>query len=203
MNAPPHKPLTLTELKLSIKQLKLGKSPGPDGFTATYYKTFLEDPFLCAFNSLSPTTPSGHDLLEAHIAVVPKLGKDPTLVVNYRLISLLNIDLKIFTKILAIRIHPFLHSLITKDQVGFIPGGESQDNTTKAINLHHLLAISKRQGFFLSLDAEKSFDRLAGSGSVQNWHSRPSTSVHHVSLQQSLSTSASQWPSVKRLPYLP
>lgn len=34
-------PLSSTELKLALSQLKLGKSPGPDGFSVQYYKTFL------------------------------------------------------------------------------------------------------------------------------------------------------------------
>lgn len=157
------KPLTLEEFKLSVKKLKAGKSPGPDGFTTTYYKTFqdnLASPFLLAFNTILPSNPAAPDLLEADITVVPKVGKDPTSVTNYWTISLLNVDLKIFAKILANRLLPLFHSLIAKDQVGFILGREARVNTTKDLNLHYWLTTSKKQGFFLSLDAEKAFDRL-------------------------------------------
>lgn len=51
-------PITLEEWEQAIKQLKPGKSPGPDGISAVYYKTFadiLETTFLDAFKSLSPS----------------------------------------------------------------------------------------------------------------------------------------------------
>lgn len=35
-------PLSLTELEAVLKQLKPGISPGPDGLTVGYYKTFID-----------------------------------------------------------------------------------------------------------------------------------------------------------------
>lgn len=100
-------------------------------------------------------------MLEAHITVIPKTDRDPTQAANYRPISLLNVDIKIFSKILANRLLPLLPSIVSHDQVGFLPGREARDNTLKAINLHHHITTSKQKGFFLSLDAEKVFDRVA------------------------------------------
>lgn len=99
-------------------------------------------------------------MLEAHI-VIPKEGKDPSHRGNYRPISLLNVDIKIFSKILANRLLNFLPSIVSPDQVGFIPGCEARDNTSKAINIHYLTTQTKQNGFFLSLDAEKAFDRVS------------------------------------------
>lgn len=70
-------------------------------------------------------------------------------------------DLKLYAKILANRLLPLLPKLISLDQVGFIPGREAKDNTMKAINLHRWLTSSQQRGFFLSLDVEKAFDRVA------------------------------------------
>lgn len=56
---------------------------------------------------------------------------------------------------------PLIPSLVSTDQVGFVPGRKARDNTIKAINLHSWLTSSKQTGFFLSLDAEKVFDRVA------------------------------------------
>lgn len=52
------RPIEHMELMQAIRSLKTGKSPGPDGYTAIYYKTFthlLAKPLLLALNSL--TTP--------------------------------------------------------------------------------------------------------------------------------------------------
>lgn len=73
-------PLTLTEVKNALKQMKAGKSPGPDGLTAGYYKTYanlLTPHFLKAFNSFAQPINPPRDLLTAHITVIPKPDKVP------------------------------------------------------------------------------------------------------------------------------
>lgn len=70
-------------------------------------------------------------------------------------------EVKLYAKILASRLIPLLTSLISLDQVGFIPRREGLDNTKKVLNIHHWLTTNEKQGFFLPLDAEKAFDRVA------------------------------------------
>lgn len=68
-------------------------------------------------------------MTEAAISVIPKPGKDPKYCGSYRPISLLNIDVKIFSGILAARLNPLMDGLIEPDQSGFIPtrqGGDTQ-----------------------------------------------------------------------------
>lgn len=64
-------PISEEELKIAIKQLKMGKRPGADSFSASYFKIFadtLTALFLKAFNSLTSSTLPFHRLLEAHIS---------------------------------------------------------------------------------------------------------------------------------------
>lgn len=139
-------PLSTKELQTAIRQMKPGKSPGPDGFTLQYYKCFaqsLAPKMLSTFNSLADPPMNMGRMLEAHITVIPKEGKDKTRVQNYRPISLLNVDIKIYAKILANRMSTFLPSLISLDQVGFVPGREARDNTIRALNIHHWLTTTK------------------------------------------------------------
>lgn len=155
--------LSDTDFIQAIKNLKSGKSPGPDGFSPRFYKTFplLLSPLLAKVFS-GTITPSA-TLPQAQIVVILKPGKDPASCPNYRPISLLNIDLKLFAKILANRISPFLPNIIHRDQVGFVPGREAGDNTTKTI---HLIAYAQRTHTptcLLSCDAEKASDRVSWS----------------------------------------
>lgn len=132
-------PISTEEAIKALKQLKAGKSPG--GLSTGYYKSFsdiLIPQFVKTFNDLHSSSLHNKDNLEAHITLIPKPRKD-TIVSNYCPISLLNVDVKLYAKILANRLLPLLSRMISTDQVGFIPGREASDNTTKAINIHHWL----------------------------------------------------------------
>lgn len=50
---------------------------------------------------------------------------------NYYLISLLKLDLKLFSKILATRLSYHVTAWVGLEQVGFFPGRETRDNTIK------------------------------------------------------------------------
>lgn len=121
-------PFTAEELNQAIKDMAPGKSPGPDGYTTNFYKTLKQHlvPFLLpAFNS---TTPFPTQTLEALITVIPKPGKDNAHCTNFRPISLLNLDLKLYSKLIANRIQPLMPTIIHGDQVGFIQGRQARDN---------------------------------------------------------------------------
>lgn len=97
-------PITIEELASASAGSPKGKAPGPGGFTISYYKTFqarLATHFVTAFNAILDNHIMPLDLLQTSITLSPKPEKDPLLCASYRLISLLNCDLKLFTKILA------------------------------------------------------------------------------------------------------
>lgn len=89
------------------------------------------------FNALGQTTTFPLDALLSHISVNRKEGKDPSDCSSYQLISLLNVDLKLFTKLLASRLQSQLSQLVHLDQVGFISSREVRDNTINVLNLVH------------------------------------------------------------------
>uniref|UniRef100_A0A8C5PDU3 Reverse transcriptase domain-containing protein n=1 Tax=Leptobrachium leishanense TaxID=445787 RepID=A0A8C5PDU3_9ANUR len=130
-----------------------------------YYKTLREtlDPqWLVTFNSLSEGDSLTAQTLTATVTLIPKSGKDPELCGNYRPISLLNQDVKLFAKILATRLNSYIPQLIHTDQSGFIPGREGRANTVRAIDLIHMASKTKNEPMLLlSTDAEKAFDRVS------------------------------------------
>lgn len=79
---------------------------------------------------------------------------------SYRPISLLNIDLKLFTKILTNRLTQYMPDIVHLNQVGFIPAREARDNTTKVLNLIEVATATKTPCIFHSTEAEKVFDRV-------------------------------------------
>lgn len=99
-------------------------------------------------------------VLSAYITVITKEGKDPTLCSNYRPISLLSVDIKLFAKIIALTLLPHLQKRIHLNQFGFIPAREASDGTICAINNIHSTLSKTDHTFLLSTDTEKAFDRV-------------------------------------------
>ena len=59
-------------------------------------------------------------LREASISLILKKNKDPIHCDSYRPISLLNVDVKILAKLLALRLDKFIPQIISPDQMGLI-----------------------------------------------------------------------------------
>lgn len=99
-------------------------------------------------------------MLKALIITLIKPGKNPNVPQNVRPISLLNIDLKLYAKLIALRMVNIMPILINPDQFGFTKGHETADATRRLINIIQLANINKTPSLLLALDAEKVFDRI-------------------------------------------
>lgn len=101
------KEITDKEISVVIARLKPHKTPGTDGFTGEWYKTYREEltPRLKAVcNWVLKGGKVPHTWKDAIISVVPKEGKDKLNCGHYRPISALNLDYKVYTSIIAKRL---------------------------------------------------------------------------------------------------
>ncbi|KAF7655318.1 hypothetical protein LDENG_00057550, partial [Lucifuga dentata] len=155
-------PITEKEIEETIKSLKNSKLPGTDRFPCEFYKSFMKEltPKLCkVFNYALDKNDPPKSWSEAIISVIHKEGKNPLECGSYQPISLLGNDAKILSSILSNRMQRFLVKLINPDQTGFIPGHQGANNIRRALNLQSVARNSTYSTMFLSLDAEKAFDR--------------------------------------------
>ena len=120
-----NRPITPNEIKAVIKKLPAHKSPGLEGFTEKFYKTFKEELTSILhrlFQNVQEDRRLPNSFYEACIILIPKPDTDTTKKENSRPILLNNIGSKIFNKILANRIQQYIKKIIYHDQVWFIQG---------------------------------------------------------------------------------
>ncbi|CAL2267139.1 unnamed protein product [Prunus armeniaca] len=101
------------------------------------------------------------DINETLIALVPKVER-PVSMTQLRPISLCNTLYKVISKILVARLRPCMASLVSPNQVSFVPGRQIVDNIVVAQEMLHKFKSSKgRKGFIAwKIDLSKAYDRL-------------------------------------------
>ena len=96
--------LTNKDLCDSLKRMQNDKSPGNDGLTKIFYETFWNELKKVFIDSVSKTKEKGHlstSQRQTIIRLIEKKDKGKRFIINWRTISLLNVDLKIISKTLS------------------------------------------------------------------------------------------------------
>ncbi|KAG2224705.1 hypothetical protein INT45_009020 [Circinella minor] len=161
---------TLAELIEALKHSPLGKSPGLDGLSFEVCRFLLSharclELLLKVLNLALQEAIYPLSWMRTRMVLLFKKG-DPQLLSNWRPLSLINSDAKIFTKLLANRTQPLLQHLINPYQTGFLANRLISDHGWAVQNLmgHARKAASTNPNFQtgvgIMLDQQKAYDMV-------------------------------------------
>ncbi|KAI3427913.1 hypothetical protein D9Q98_006305 [Chlorella vulgaris] len=150
------------EVLRALRTAPPGRSPGHDGLPAELYRKFqgLLAPLLARlFTAVAELGILPARFHEGLITVIYKSGdrSEPT---NYRPITLLCTDYRLFTKVLALRLNPCLDSIIDREQTAFVPGRHIGENIMALQCLPHLLRGTAASAVVVFCDFRKAYDTI-------------------------------------------
>ena len=150
------------EVLAAMRHMQSGKSPGLDGIPVELYRHCGEimAPLLSRLFSAAwqcNVLPRG--FLEGLIAILPKAGEsiDPA---DYRPITLLGTDYRIFAKVLANRVRHAMPGVIDREQTAFLPDRRIGENVMCLQLLPIELQAEGRGALIAFCDFCKAYDTL-------------------------------------------
>ncbi|KAF5343264.1 hypothetical protein D9757_015526 [Collybiopsis confluens] len=172
------KDLSWEDIDTALKLSKNGSSPGINGLTYEFWKSQAD---ACkndqktegslAFDAVKLLTSAYCDIQNHGIDKTTKFAEgwmcpiykkgDRNKIENYRPITLLNTDYKIFTKALAMKLAKVCPDVIHPDQAGFMPGRQILEQTRLIRMVVEYAEYTEHNGLLVALDQEKAYDKVA------------------------------------------
>ena len=153
--------ITVDEVKKAIYSFQRNKTPGLDGIPIDFYLKYSNSVsiVLCRlynyYLELSELNDSAYDGV---ITLIFKGKGERFLRENWRPITLLNLDYKIFTKILARRLEKVMSTLVHPDQTSSVPGRNISDSLAHVFCIVNHAKEHNAQALILSVDHQSAFD---------------------------------------------
>ena len=92
--------------------------------------------------------------------MIEKKGRDKRLIKNWRPISLLNADVKIASKAMALRIKRVIHKLVHCDQTAYVQGRNIGESIRVIDDVLEYVDKINEKGILFAVDIEKAFDSV-------------------------------------------
>uniref|UniRef100_A0A803P3V6 Reverse transcriptase n=1 Tax=Cannabis sativa TaxID=3483 RepID=A0A803P3V6_CANSA len=156
---------TKEDVKTAIGQIHPLKAPGKDGLPGLFYHHHWEavgDEVITTCLAVLNNNEDSKSINDTLLCLIPKV-KDPTVVSDFRPLSLCNVIYKVISKCLANRMKMSMDKVISENQSAFIKGRQIQDNAILGFESLHCLKkgrFGNGKKMALKLDMSKAYDRV-------------------------------------------
>jgi hypothetical protein len=121
------RPITQEEVDQAVKEMPLGKAPGPDGFTTNFFHYCWSMIREEVWQVVEESRTSGQVLSAFNATFLTLIPKEERVThpKQFWPISLYNVIYKIITKVIALWLKPVFPFIISKEQSGYVEGAKS------------------------------------------------------------------------------
>jgi hypothetical protein len=159
--------ITRVDIETAIKSFKPLKVPGPNGFHPIFFQKYwhiIGDSVTRYIQDIFRQQKIPQNLNSTLVCLIPKVA-NPESISQFRPIGLCKTLYKTITKILVLRLKPFLNDLIHPYQASFISGRKASDNVIMVQEIIHSMTLSHSKVGYMAvkIDLEKAYDRLEWS----------------------------------------
>ena len=158
--------ITMDEVGVALRNLDNNKQPGTDGIPPDFYKMFWGKIKVFMFEVYKEIVADKAFHLTARrgvLSLLEKSKKNSLQLRQWRPLTILNGDNKIFTKLLANRLESVLPKIIHHSQTGFMKGRQLSENIMKILEVMSQTEMRQTNGLLVSFDFLKAFDTVEWS----------------------------------------
>ena len=139
------------------------ESPGNDGFTKEFYAAFLGELgklLVSVFNYAFEVGELSSSQKQAAITLIQKKDRDNMFIKNWIPFSLINVDIKIASKVLVVRLRNVIHKVIHYDQTAYVKCRYIGESVRLIDDLLAYAESENLNGILFAADIEKAFDSV-------------------------------------------
>ena len=149
--------------KALFKLMSEGKAPGNDGLTTSFYRFFWSDISELVVGSLKEGCENGkfsNSQRQSVIRLLEKKGKDREKINGWRPISLMNVDIKLYAKVLAEKLKQICKHIISEEQLAYVEGNDVHEGHLLMNKVLELTRTKKVSGLAGCIDFKGAFDSV-------------------------------------------
>jgi hypothetical protein len=156
-------PFSPDEVKDALRSMQGNKTPGLDSIPIEFYWRFSSSIAIILSEMFNSIFLSGVMHNTAYIGIISLLYKgsgERSLRENWRPLTLLNVDYKIFAKVLAKRLEKVMVKLVHPDQTSSVPGRTIRDSLCHVMSVVDYAKYLGGDAMILSVDHQAAFDMV-------------------------------------------